>query len=155
MTGPAAGPGDSVNAAREALADARAAVAGLERRMDQLAAGAALVAAGLDPVRQAALQARLAAVEVVIEARRQAGADAGFLVLAESVRDLAGRIEGAAGAARRHLSVLQDAVAETRLALADPQPPGSGLRDALDRLGAALRAQGGCGFASGGSQPRS
>ena len=152
MSAPAAGTPAGVQAARVALGDAQAAVVSLEGQLDRLAEEAADAAAGLSPLRQAALQARLAALEVVIEARRQPAPDAGFLVLAESVRDLAARIEVAAERAVEHLLTLDGLVAETRRNLADPAQPGGGLRTALACLDAALPQQGGACPDSGRSQ---
>jgi hypothetical protein len=151
MTEPVVGQAAGLDAALLALADARAATGRLEISLGRLAAGTASAAVGMDSVGQAALQTRLAALEVAIETRRQADPDPGFLVLAESVRDLAARIESAADKLRRNLLALDSLIGETRDSMNHPGPRDPGLCTALARLDAALQP---AGEGSGGSQAR-
>lgn len=140
----------------QALDEALAAAVLLQQHLIDLAAQTRALAGCLDPIRQGALQARLAAMDVAIEGRRQEPMEQGFIVLAEAVRDLAGRVGEAAEAAGHNLASIEGVAAQARRTLGEGTTPAgseSGLFGILLELARTLREPGQTSAASGRTDP--
>jgi methyl-accepting chemotaxis protein len=126
----------------------RNAVEGVGREVGAVVSTLREVAQAAESITQIALQTRLVAFNASVEAKRAGDAGRGFGVVADAVKDLAGKVEASSKEIMRTVGVLDrriDALAREIRADANPAQPGefqSALRDVQGAVASIIQAAG-------------
>ncbi len=125
--------GDASRAGQQCLVDAHAAVAKVVSGFAETTETLAQVTASAHEITQIALQTRLVAFNASVEAKRAGDAGRGFSVVADAVKDLAARVEGASRQIMQTVSMLDARLAGLSSEIDDDAKRDGTFRAALAR----------------------